>query len=156
MVYFSFFVPTVTGALALLPLAAALVSGLAISVNTIWAKQLTYDTTQSTLILWVTSVVANIPLAFILQEPMPIFEFRMEWVYLVLFGMASVLSSWLLLRGMIYVEAGLAGILGLLEIVFGVAFGILLFNEKLETIALVGIGLILTASAFAIFEAKEN
>lgn len=140
------FVPTVTGTVAFLPLVAAFVSGLVISVNTIWAKQLTYGTTQSAIFLWLTSVVANIPLAFILQEPVPVFEFRMEWLYLLLFGIASVLSSWLLLRGMKYVEAGLAGILGLLEIVFGVIFGMLLFNEELEIIALMGIGVILVAA----------
>lgn len=148
------FVPSALGAIAFLPLLAALISGLAISVNTIWAKQLTYNTTQSTIFLWVTSVLANIPLAFILQEPMPVFELRAEWLYLLLFGVASVLSSWLLLQGMKYVEAGLAGILGLLEIVFGVAFGMLLFNERLEPIALLGIGLILIAAALPYFWQK--
>lgn len=142
------FVPTATGSVAFIPLAAALMSGLAISVVMLLAKQLTYGSTQSTLFLWLTSVLANTPLMFILNEPMPIFEPRAEWLYLVCFAVASVLASWLVLEGMKYIEAGTAGILGLLEIVFGVLFGILLFSETLEPIAVVGIVMIIVAAGY--------
>lgn len=150
------FVPTASGVVAFIPLAAALISGLAIAVNTILAKQLTYNTTQATIFLWVTSVVANAPLAFMLQEPMPVFDFRMEWVYLIFFALASVLASWLLLAGLKYIDAGTAGILGLLEIVFSVAFGFLLFGERIELVAFAGIVLIIGATAYPYFQSMKG
>ncbi len=150
------FIPTFTGVVAFLPLIAAVVSGLAVAVNMILAKQLTYNTTQATLFLWITSVIANTPLAFILNEPMPILEWRLEWLYLVFFALASVVASWLLLAGMKYIDAGTAGILGLSEIVFGVAFGYLLFNERLEGVAAFGIVLIVFAAGYPYIKSRTE
>lgn len=133
--------------LAVLPLLAATLSGAMIGANVALTKNLSYNSTQSTLMLWVTSVLANMPLAFILREPAPSMDLPMKWLYLLIFAVASVVASWLLVTGLRHIEAGVAGILGLLEIVFGVIFGVVLFHEQLTITTLIGIGIILVAAA---------
>jgi len=142
------FAPAIGTASAFLPLFAAFVSGLAIAINTIWAKRLTYDTTQSTIMLWTTSVFANTPMLFIFKEPLPVFELRIEYFYVFMFAVVSILASWLLLEALKSLEAGIAGLIGLTEIVFGVLFGILLFSEHITFTAAAGIGLIILAAAY--------
>jgi drug/metabolite transporter (DMT)-like permease len=130
-----------------LPLIAALVSGLAAAANNVFAKQLPYNTTQTTLVLWSTSVVANIPMVFIIGESPPLLELSPAWGYLVLFSVASILASWFLLKGMKYIDAGIAGILGLTEIAFALAFGIVLFGETIDSVSFVGALVIVFASS---------
>ncbi|HEX9804370.1 MAG TPA: hypothetical protein VGA67_01705, partial [Candidatus Dojkabacteria bacterium] len=50
-----------------------------------------------------------------------------------------------------YIEAGLAGIIGLMEIVFGIFFGIVLFNESIGSVTLLGVVIILVASIIPYF-----
>jgi drug/metabolite transporter (DMT)-like permease len=57
------------------------------------------------------------------------------------------MASWMLLTGLKYVEAGAAGVLGLLEIVFGVLFGMLFFHEQVSSVVLSGIVIIISAAA---------
>ena len=45
------------------------------------------------------------------------------------------------------IDAGAAGILGLLEIVFGVIFGVLLFHEHLALLVIAGVMVIIVAAA---------
>ena len=71
----------------------------------------------------------------------------LEWIYLVLFAVASIAASLMLNRGIKLIDAGVAGILGLLEIVFGVLFGVLFFSEKPTLIAIVGVALIIISAS---------
>lgn len=133
--------------IGLFALSAALVSGFAIAANMVIAKQMPYNATQSTVILWATSVIANAVMAFVFSESVPVVGWHVEWLYLVIFSVASIIASWSFIRGMKLIEAGAAGILGLLEIVFGVLFGIIFFSEQLEAIVLAGIVTIIAAAA---------
>ena len=49
-------------------------------------------------------------------------------------------------KGVQLVDVGVAGILGLLEIVFGVLFGMLFFKEKLGAIVLIGMFIIIISA----------
>jgi drug/metabolite transporter (DMT)-like permease len=140
------FSPTVSK-LGLLALFAALVSGLSSAANTVFAKKIHYDSTQSTIVLWTTSIIANVLMAFLLGKSYPSFHWQIQWLYLLFFAVASVIASWSLVRGVKLIDAGTAGILGLLEIVFGVVFGIVLFNEKPSLIVMSGMAIIIVAAA---------
>ncbi len=145
------FWPT-TSSFGWLALVAALVSGLAAAANTVLVKQIQYNSLQSTIVLWTTSIIANAIMVFVLGKSYPIFNWQIQWLYLILFAVASVVASWSLVQGLKFIDAGTAGILGLLEIVFGVLFGILLFQEKPTHIALAGIVIIITATAIPYFK----
>lgn len=131
----------------MLALGAAVLSGLGTSFGMVIAKKIPYNSGQTTTALWVTSVVANVFMALVLRESYPSFGLHVEWAYLVLFAVASVVATWSLVKGIKLIEAGAAGILGLLEIVFGVLFGVVFFHENPTPLALVGVATIIVASA---------
>jgi drug/metabolite transporter (DMT)-like permease len=139
------FSPT-TGHLALLALLGAVVSGLSAGANTVFSKQIRYNATQSTIVLWVASVIANFTMAFVLKEHHPAIGWHIQWLYLAFFAIASVIASWSLVKGVKLIDAGAAGILGLLEIVFGVLFGVIFFHERPTAIALLGMVVIIGAA----------
>lgn len=148
-----------TSSFGWLPLMGALVSGLSIGAVMVFSRQIQYNSAQTTLALWVTSALASALMALLLREPMPVFGLYVEWVYLVLFAVASVLASWALVKGLKLIDAGAAGILGLLEIVFGVIFGALLFHERPGVFMLIGVAVIIVAAAIPYgkdYEAKSG
>jgi drug/metabolite transporter (DMT)-like permease len=128
-------------------LAGAVVSGLSAGANTVFSKQIHYNSAQSTLALWTASIVANTIMAFILNEHGPTVGRHIEWLYLLCFAIASIIASWAFIRGVKLIDVGAAGVLGLLEIVFGVVFGVIFFKERPSLIALGGVGVIILAAA---------
>lgn len=128
-------------------LAAALLAGLATALNMATTKKVPYNGTQSAILVWASGVIANIPMIFLLSESIPVFEWRVEWLYLLLFAAASLVASWTFIKGLKLIEAGAAGILGLLEVVFGVLFGVIFFHERPDIIVLLGIASIIAAAA---------
>lgn len=141
------YLPSGIAGVGLLALGAATLSGLAGAANAVIAKKISYNATQTTLFVWLTSVIANVLMAIVFAESIPTIELRIEYFYLLLFAIASVLASWLLIRGVKLIDAGIAGILGLLEIVFAILFGIIFFHEQPGVIALIGAGVIIVAAA---------
>jgi drug/metabolite transporter (DMT)-like permease len=137
--------------LAWIALGAAVVSGLSSAANSVFAKKIEYNSTQSTIVLWVVSIVANMFMVFVSHKAYPAFGLQIEWFYLILFAIASVIASWSFVRGVKLIDAGVAGILGLLEIVFGVVFGTVLFQERPTVIALMGMAVIMIAAAIPYF-----
>jgi drug/metabolite transporter (DMT)-like permease len=145
------FSPTVSS-LAWMALFGALVSGLSAGANTVFSKQIHYNATQSTIVLWVASVIANVLMAFVFQEHHPVAGWHPAWLYLVFFAIASVYASWSFVKGVKLIDAGAAGILGLLEIVFGVLFGAVFFHERPSLVALLGMVIIVGAAAIPYFQ----
>ena len=74
-------------------------------------------------------------------------SFDLVWIWQLGYTAASMLAFWLIIEGLKYVEAGVGGLIGLLEIVFSVIFGIVLFNEEITANVFIGAVLILTAAA---------
>ncbi|HEX3081735.1 MAG TPA: DMT family transporter [Candidatus Saccharimonadia bacterium] len=134
-------------AAGLLALGAAVVSGLATGLNITASKNLPYGALQTTLIAWTGGLVTNLPLMWLTHEaPVPPLSDK-HWLYLFCFVAISIAASWSVIQGVKLVEAGVAGILGLLEVVFGIGFGVVLFHEHPTAITLVGAGFILAAAA---------
>lgn len=140
------FSPVVSG-ITFFALVAALISGFSTAMTTVFVKKIHYNATQSTIVLWTSSIIANLFMAFILGKSYPPFHFQIEWLYLFIFALTSIIASWSMARGVKLIDAGAAGILGLLEIVFGVIFGVAFFNERPTLIALLGMAVIIAAAA---------
>ena len=145
------FVPAISG-LGFLAILGAFVSGLSGAANSVFSKKIHYNSTQSTIILWASGIFANAGAVAILGRSYPSFHFQAQWLYLIFFSLASITASWTFVRGVKLIDAGAAGILGLLELVFGVIFGLLFFHEKLDFIEIVGIVCILSAAAIPYFK----
>lgn len=128
-------------------LTAALVSGLATAVNMATTKKVPYNGSQSAILVWASGVIANVPMVFLLSEATPALGWYAEWLYLLLFVAASLIASWTFIKGLKLIEAGAAGILGLLEVVFGALFGVIFFHERPGVLVLMGIACIIAAAA---------
>lgn len=135
-----------------LALLGAAVAGFAAAANAVFSKKIHYKSTQSAIALWSASVVANVFMAFVLHKSYPALGLQKQWFYLLLFGVASVVASWSLIAGIKLIDAGAAGVLGLLEIVFGVLFGVAFFHERPNRLVLVGVLVIIAAAAIPYFK----
>jgi drug/metabolite transporter (DMT)-like permease len=133
-------------------IAAAIISGLGSASNMVITKLIPYNATQSTVVLWGASVIANFLMVAVTREHSPAANLNLAWLYLFVFAGASVAASWLFVKGVKLVDAGAAGILGLLEIVFGVLFGSLLFSERPGVLTLIGVAIIIAAAAIPYFK----
>lgn len=140
------FSPSVEG-VGWLALSGALISGLVGASHSVIWKRLEYGPTQIGIIVWVIVALACFPAAFMLGEALPAAGWHIEWFYLLLFAVASLLANWTFVAGIKLVEAGAAGVLGLLEVVFAIGFGVIFFSERPGAIVLTGIAAIIVAAA---------
>lgn len=130
-----------------LALSAALASGLATAANMSATKRIPYNGSQSAIIVWLPGIIVNIPIAFLLGEHAPVLGWHAEWFYLLGYVFTSLIASWTFIQGLKLVEAGAAGILGLLEVVFAVIFGVVFFHEHPGIVVLLGVTSIILAAA---------
>lgn len=130
-----------------LALSAAAISGFGAAIVMFAVKKVPYSTTQSTIAAWSASVVANTLMAFLITETRPTFDLHIEWLYMLFFAIASVIASLALVKGLKLIDAGAAGVLGLLEIVFGIIFGVVFFHERPGALVLVGAATIIIAAS---------
>lgn len=136
-----------TNKIPVLALLAAIISGFATSANILVTKKMPYKSGQTTFSVWFASVFANLIMLFVVNEKVPPIALNDKWLYIIIFSLATIASTWLLAKGVKLVEAGVAGLLGLLEIVFGVLFGVVFFHERPGVTALVGVIVIIVAAA---------
>lgn len=144
------FIPNVE-TFGFLAMVAALVSGLAAGLCVVLNKNMPYNATQTTVTTWAITIVSNIIFIFIFNESVPKVQVDIHWLYLFIFAITSLIASWMVISGVKLIDAGAAGILGLLEIVFGVLFGMLFFDEELTLMISVGMALIVFAAAIPYF-----
>ncbi len=130
-----------------LALSAALASGLATAANMAATKRVPYNGSQSAILVWSPGVIINLPIAFLLGEHMPQIGWHVQWAYLLTYVVVSLIASWTFIQGLKMVEAGAAGILGLLEVVFAVIFGVVFFHERPGIVVLLGVASIMVAAA---------
>jgi drug/metabolite transporter (DMT)-like permease len=135
-----------TSDITILPILAACLGGLASSANSVIIKKIDYGATQATLVMWYTSIIANISMAIILRENIQL-SFGVNYLYIFLFAVSSILSTLAMVKALKFIDLGLAGILGLTEIIFGVLFGIIFFHEKLSISQITGIIVIIGVCA---------
>ena len=141
------FAPSFSAGLGLFALAAAALSGVGSAAGAVIVKKLPYSAAQSTIIWWAASLIANTAVTIILGESLPAIGWYAPWFFMVIFVVTSIISSWSFVKGVKLIEAGAAGILGLLEIVFGVLFGAIFFSERPNALALSGVAVIILAAA---------
>ncbi len=128
-------------------LSLAVLSGIVAAVDIIALQKLKFGVLQAAGLSWLAVAITSLPLAFAFHETLPSLSQAGAWMYLLIFAATSLLASWIHTTGLRKVEANIVGLFGLLEIVFAVIFGMLLFNENLGAVQIVGIVLILVACA---------
>jgi drug/metabolite transporter (DMT)-like permease len=136
-------------AFSLLAAALALINGVATGIELSSSKKITgsysplYVTWLSWLIIAITNGMVSVALGEVQQLP----AFTLAWLYLVIYAVVSLLGFWFAIEGYKDTEASVGGLLALLEVIFAVIFGIIIFSQPLSVKVALGGILILFAAA---------
>lgn len=136
-------------AFSLLAALMAMLNGVASGGEISFSKKLSgsYSTLYITWLSWVIIVITNAPVSILLGETQLLPSFDLVWLWQLGYTAASMFAFWLIIEGLKHVEAGIGGLLGLLEIIFSVIFGLIIFHEHLTWQIVAGAALILIAAA---------
>jgi len=112
----------------------AVVNGIASGGEVSTTKKSTqkFSSLQVSIFVWLGILITHLPLSILLGEPQIPFSFSPTWLAMFGFATAGLISFWLVVEGFKFVDASIGGLIGLLEIVFGVLFGLLFFHEQLS------------------------
>lgn len=136
-------------AFTLLAALMAILNGIASGGEVASSKKLsgTYAPLYLSWLSWVAIFITNIPISFALRETQHLPSFDIVWLYQIGYAITGIIGFWFIIYGLKYIEASVGGLLGLLEIVFSVLLGVLLFKEILTLKIIIGAILIMFAAA---------
>ena len=127
----------------------AILNGVATGGESAFSKKLTgnYSALYVTWLAWIVIVITNAPISILIGEIQHTPSLSIVWLWQICFTIASLFGFYLLVKGLESVEASISGLIGLLEIVFSIMFGIIIFNEGLTIQVITAASLIITAAA---------
>lgn len=136
-------------AFSVLAAVMAMLNGVATGVELSSLKKLTgsytplYIAWLSWLVIAVTNGIVSVSLGEIQQLP----AFNFAWLYIVIYAFVSLLGFWFAIEGYKNTEASVGGLLALLEVIFAVIFGVIIFSQLISLRIAFGGVLILFAAA---------
>lgn len=134
---------------ALFAATMAVLNGVASGGEVSFSKKLSgnYSPLYLTWLSWLVIFPSNALLSLLLGEPQIIPSLNIVWLWQFGYVFASIFAFWFVIAGLKHVEASIGGLMGLLEVVFSLAFGILIFHEALSSRVILGGVLILLAAS---------
>lgn len=136
------------GSYSLLALIMAGVGGFLFGGETSLSKLISnnFSALQISIVSWVIGIIVCLPLSLIFNEKQIVPRLDFHWVVMFIFAIVGLLSFYLVIEGYKKIDAGTGGLISIFEAVFGVAFGVVLFGEKLTVNIIFGSLLILFAA----------
>ncbi|MBT4123991.1 MAG: DMT family transporter [Candidatus Pacebacteria bacterium] len=136
-------------AFSLLAAFMAILNGVASGGEVSSSKKLsgTYSALYITWLSWVIILITNLPVSLLLGEVQHLPSFSIVWLYQLGYVIAGIVGFWSIIEGLKYVEASIGGLIGLLEVVFSIVFGIIIFSEGLNMRSGLGALLVLSAAS---------
>lgn len=127
----------------------AVVNGIASGGEIAFSKKLSSSYTSLYLILmsWAIILVTNLVISLAIGEAQVVPALSATWLWQICYSVVSLFAFWLVIVGFKHVDATIGALLGLLEIVFSILLGILLFGERITPTIVLGGALILLAMA---------
>ena len=125
---------------SVLAMLLAAINGIASGGEVATSKKSTqkFSSLQIGIYVWVGILLTHLPLALLVGEKQVPLTMNFVWFSMLGFALAGLISFWLVIEGYKYVDASIGGLIGLLEIVFGVMFGIIFFHEHLTVTIIFG------------------
>ncbi len=105
-----------------------------------------FSAMQTSIMVWGSIFVTHLSLSFLLGETQILPAFNIHWLAMLGFTLAGVCAFWLVIEGYKSVDASVGGLIGLLEVVFAILFGVLVFYEVITVSIVVGSCLIIGAA----------
>jgi drug/metabolite transporter (DMT)-like permease len=126
----------------------AALSGIACGGEVATSKKTTdrYSSLLLTTYSWIFILLTHLPLSLIVGERQIVPELNQEWLAMLGYAASGLGGFWLIIEGFKYVDASIGGLIGLLEIIFSVFFGIFFFDDRLTIPVVVG-GIIIILAA---------
>jgi drug/metabolite transporter (DMT)-like permease len=133
----------------ILPASLTVLAGLMGSVTVIIPKKLTGDYPEFQIMVGYFSlgVLFNGLLCFLLHDPLPALSQTTTWLAQLGYAAAMILANWAAIEGYRHFDTSIGSLIGLAEIIFGIAFGIIFFHEPLTGSILAGATLIILSAA---------
>lgn len=133
----------------LFPASMTVLAGLLGASTVVLPKKLVgnYHELQIMIGYFVLQVVFNLPIAILLNNPLPDLQLNTAWLGQLGYAAAMMIANLAAIAGFARLEPSIGSLIGLAEILFGVMFGILLFGESVGMGVLAGGGLILLSAA---------
>lgn len=132
-----------------LALAMAAVNGVASGGEVSTTKKSTdkYSSLTVSFYIWLGIFVTHLPLSILTHETQWRPAFNEYWGAMLLYAVIGLAAFWLVIEGYRFVDASIGGLLGMLEVVFAVAYGLIFFNEHLTKTIVIGSALIILSAA---------
>jgi drug/metabolite transporter (DMT)-like permease len=134
---------------SILALILALINGIASGGEVSFTKKSTdkYSSIQISVYVWLGIFLTHLPISLIIGEKqIPFNILNGTWLAMLAYALVGLTAFWLVIEGYRRVDASIGGLIGLMEIIFGVVFGILFFHERLTVLIVTG-GLLIIFAA---------
>lgn len=105
-----------------------------------------FSSLQIGIYVWAGILVTHLPLSLLFGETQLVPGFNFVWLSMLAFALVGLGAFWLVIEGFKFVDASIGGLIGLIEIIAGIAFGIMLFGEKLTVYTILGGAIIILAA----------
>lgn len=131
-----------------LPMSMAILAGLMGSAEVVFSKKISshYSTLQVITSIFLVMFVSNALIALLVGENPPVLALNSAWFGQFGYILSTLAAMYTVVVGFKYLEPSVGAIIGLLEIVFAVIFGIIFLQEKLSLGIIAGGLCILLAS----------
>jgi drug/metabolite transporter (DMT)-like permease len=133
---------------SIVALGLAALNGLASGGEVATSKKSTqkYSSLQIALYSWVFIFITHLPLSLLTHEHQLLPAFSLSWLAMLGYAGTGLAGFWLVIEGFKHIDASIGGLVGLLEIVFSLVFGLLFFGDQLRISMVIGAILILGAA----------
>jgi drug/metabolite transporter (DMT)-like permease len=134
----------------IVPATFTILAGLMGAVAAVLPKKITttYSELQILTLILASMFLFNFTFARVLDQPLPHLELSIPWLAWLGYAIALLIANLTVIAGFKYLDATIGSILGTLEIIFAIIFGIVLFGETLTPSTIIGSLIILTAILF--------
>ena len=141
----------------LLAVGLTILAGLMGAGGVVFSKKLSgeYPEIQIMTSYFISITVVNFIISAILKDALPVFGFNIPWLAQFGYLVAFLVANLTVIHGFRYLEPSVGSLIGLVEIIFGVAFGVVLFGESLGLGVILGSILILAAAALPNIKIKK-
>jgi drug/metabolite transporter (DMT)-like permease len=141
------------------PASMTILSGIMGASAVILSKKLVgnYHELQIMLGYFFLQVVFNYPLALLFIDSIPALTLNLPWIGQLGYATAMMVANMSVITGFKYLDASIGSLIGLVEILFGALFGLIIFGESLGVGVVVGgICIILAAALPSLAELKNK
>jgi drug/metabolite transporter (DMT)-like permease len=127
----------------------AILNGIASGGEVSFSKKLSgsYSPLYVNLMSWLIIIPTNGLLSVVIGEKQLLPAFNLVWFWQFCYIFVSFFAFWFVISGLKYVEASIGELIGLLEAVFSILFGIFIFGENLTIKIVIGSLFILCAAS---------